>query len=131
MPKRWLSPRKTRSEMREEFLNRAETLWEDFNKWYQDNPEATFDEMEEELGKRRRDLLGSVVELTLREGDLGAEAEAPVCRSCGKPAKFKGYPEKTFHGLELDATIPRAYYYCSTCKVGFFPPGPSSSSEGR
>lgn len=121
--------RQTRSEARDEFLRRAERLWDEFNGWYQEHPEATFDEMEAELGKQRRAILGDFLELSLRQGDLGATPEAPCCEQCGKPMVFKGYPEKQVHGLEADAKIPRAYYVCPTCGVGLFPPGSPAMPE--
>lgn len=126
MSERRSGARRTQSEARDEFLRRAEELWDEFNGWYQDHPEATFDEMEAELGKQRRAILGDFLELSLRQGDLGATPEPPTCKRCRKPMVFKGYPEKEFHGLEADAKIPRAYYVCPTCGVGFFPPGPTS-----
>ena len=129
MPERGTGARQTSSEARDEFLRRSEKLWDEFNAWYQDHPEATFDEMEAELGKQRRAILGSFLELSLRQGDLGATVEAPSCRQCGEPMVFKGYPQKEVHGLEADAKRPRAYYVCPTCGVGLFPPGPSSGPE--
>jgi len=131
MAKRRASARLTRAEAKEKFMERAEELWEDFNEWYQDNPEATFDEIEAELGKRRREVMGEFVQLSLRQGDLGAEAEPPNCDKCGKPMAFQGYRKKKVQGLEVEAEIPRAYYHCSTCGVGFFPPGPAPSAEER
>jgi hypothetical protein len=131
MPGRRSGARQTGSEARDEFLRRAEELWDEFNGWYQDHPEATFDEMEAELGKQRRAILGGFLELSLRQGDLGAAPDAPSCEQCGKPMVFKGYPEKEIHGLEADAKIPRAYYVCPTCGVGLFPPGPPSTAEKR
>ena len=131
MPKRRAGVRLTRAEAKEKFMERAEELWEDFNEWYQDNPEATFDEIEAELGKRRREVVGEFVQLSLRQGDLGAEAEPPKCEKCGKPMAFQGYRKKKVHGLEVDAELPRAYYHCSTCGVGFFPPGPTFAAEER
>jgi hypothetical protein len=131
MPKRGSGARQTSSEAREELLRRTEELWDEFNAWYQGHPEATFDEMESELGKQRRAILGNFLELSLRQGDLGARPEAPSCDKCGKPMVFKGYPKKEIHGLEADAKIPRAYYVCPTCGVGIFPPGPSSLPEER
>ena len=129
MSERRASARQTSSEARGEFLRRSEELWDEFNVWYQGHPEATFDEMEAELGKRRRGILGDFVELGLRQGDLGATAEAPSCKECGQGMVFKGYPKKEIHGLEADAKIPRAYYVCPTCGVGIFPPGPTSTPE--
>jgi hypothetical protein len=110
-------------------LQRAEKLWDEFNIWFQEHPEATFDEMESELGKHRREILGGFLELSLRQGDLGATPEAPACESCGKPMTFKGYPKKGVHGLETDVKIPRAYYVCPSCRRGLFPPGPTSTPE--
>src|SRR4030043_316276 len=121
--------RRTSSEAREEFLKKAGDLWDSFNAWHKEHPEATFDEMEEELGRQRRGILGGFVELALRQGDLGATPEAPSCERCGQPMVFKGYPEKEVHGLEADAEIPRAYYVCPTCGVGLFPPGSPSMPE--
>jgi hypothetical protein len=129
MPERGAGARQTSSGAREEFLRRTEALWDEFNAWYQEHPEATFDEMEAELGKQRRAILGSFLELSLRQGDLGATPEAPSCSQCGKPMVFKGYPKKEVHGLEADTKIPRAYYVCPTCEIGLFPPGPSSMPE--
>jgi hypothetical protein len=110
-------------------MDRAADLWDDFNDWYQAHAEATFDEMEEELGGQRRAILGDFLELNLRQGDLGATAETPGCPKCGKPMDFKGYPPKTVHGLEVDVKIPRAYYYCPSCKVGISPPGSTATVE--
>jgi hypothetical protein len=123
--------RLTSSEALEEFIDRATDLWDNFNAWYRAHPEATFDEIEEQLGQQRRGFLGEFLELNLRQGDLGATGEAPNCPRCGKPMEFKGYPSKTVNGLDVDAKIPRAYYHCPTCKVGFFPPGSTASVEER
>ena len=123
--------RRTSVGAREEFLRQAEELWDSFNAWHKEHPEATFDEMEEELGQQRRGFLGDFLALNLRQGDLGATPEAPSCTQCGKPMIFKGYPEKKIQGLEVEATIPRAYYVCPTCEEGLFPPGPAASAEER
>jgi hypothetical protein len=131
MRERRRGPRQTPEEAQEEFLEKAKSLWEDFNAWYRDHPEATYDEMEAKLGEERRGFFGGLLEQSLRQGDLGATPETPLCKECGKPMRFKGYPKKPVHGLETDARIPRAYYVCPTCKVGFFPPGPPSPVEER
>jgi hypothetical protein len=131
MPREESGARLTSSEAREEFIDRATDLWESFNGWYRAHPEATFDEIEEELGQQRRGFLGEFLELNLRQGDLGATVEAPNCPKCGKPMQFKGYVSKTVHGRDIDAKIPRAYYHCPICKVGVSPPGSATTIEER
>ena len=129
MPGRQSPARRTATEAREEFIERAIELWDSFNAWYKAHPEATFDEIESELGRHRRAVLGDFVELSLRQGDLGATPEAPSCSRCGKPMDFKGYPRKGVQGMEVDMSLPRAYYHCPACKEGLFPPGPTSAAE--
>ena len=121
--------RLTASEAREEFLARAGELWDDFDGWLEAKPEATFDEMDEHLGRRRRAVLGELLELRLRQDDLGATPEAPRCTGCGNLMEFKGYLTKSVQGLDIEAEISRAYFHCPTCKVGVFPPGPTAAAE--
>ena len=109
MPERRSRARLTPTEARDEFVERAGDLWDDFNAWYKANPEATFDEIEAELGQRRREVVGEFVELSLRQGDLGAEPEAPKCKRCGRPMVFQGYLEKTVHGLSRSQKVPLAF----------------------
>ena len=104
-------------------------MWDEFDAWYEAHPEATFDEIDEHLGQRRRAVLGELLELRLRQGDLGATPEAPRCRRCGKAMEFKGYLPKSVQGIDVEAEISRAYFHCPACKEGVFPPGPEAAAE--
>jgi len=115
--------RLTRADARRAFLEEAAKLWDEYNAWYDAHPDATFDEMDEEVGEEGRVHLGRLVELTLRRGDLGAQAEIPRCERCGREMVFKGYPKKGVHGLKADVEVSRAYYVCPACDLGLFPPG--------
>ncbi len=116
--------RKTRAQARQEFMDQAGQLWDEFNAWYQTHPQATFKEMEHQLRPLRRALMGQTLELVLSQAALGAEPQEPICEKCGRPMTFKGYPGKAVYGLEGDSCVHRAYYHCSACKAGLFPPGP-------
>lgn len=124
-----LTARRTKSEARAAYLEAAEHLWDAFNAWYEVHPEATFDEMEQELGRLRRVLMGDTLVLALQQGDLGASVEPPVCERCGQKMGFQGYRRKEVHGLQGDSQIPRAYYLCPHCDAGLFPPRPPSEAE--
>jgi DNA-directed RNA polymerase subunit RPC12/RpoP len=128
MPKR-SKARRTQSQAAEEFSRAAQELWTRFNVWHNEHPDATFDDMDDFLGEEGRDLMGKALELRLRQGDLGAKAEGQRCSRCGREMRFKGYPEKTVHGLKVDSDIPRAYYHCPACEAGLFPPGQASETE--
>jgi hypothetical protein len=113
--------RLSRAEARQAFLEEAAKLWDEYSAWYDGHPDATFDEMEEEVGEEGRAHLGQLVELTLRRGDLGAKAEGVRCERCGGEMVFKGYPAKGVQGLKVDVTVRRAYYVCPKCDLGLFP----------
>jgi hypothetical protein len=119
----------TSSQATEEFSKAAQEFWARFDVWDKDHPDATFDDMDSFLGEQGRDLMGKALELRLRQGDLGAKPEGEHCPRCGREMTFKGYPEKTVHGLKVDSDIPRAYYHCPACAAGFFPPGQTSTTE--
>jgi hypothetical protein len=129
MPKESVKARCTQAEARAAYISAAEQLWETFIAWYDAHPDATFDEMEEVAGEQGRGLLGDVLALAVRRGDLGATPEAPRCEQCGRAMVFKGYPEKDVHGLRADAEIPRAYYICPHCEAGVFPPGSAPEAK--
>ena len=129
MPTRSGRARRTPSQAADEFSKAAQELWTRFDSWYRDHPDATFDDMDEFLGEQGRALMGRVLELRVRQGDLGAKPEGQRCPRCGRQMKFKGYPEKTVHGRKVDSEIPRAYYHCPACEAGFFPPGQASETE--
>jgi hypothetical protein len=121
----------TPSQASQAYLEAAREAWDELNAWYKAHPTATFDEIEQVIGEQGRGLLGEAIELLLRQGDLGATPDAPRCDGCGRVMVFKGYPEKTVHGLKVDSEIPRAYYVCPVCEAGIFPPRPTSPTAAR
>ena len=128
MPKR-SEARRTPSQAADEFSKAAQELWTRFDAWSKEHPDATFDDMDDFLGEQGRDLMGKALQLRLRQGDLGAKPEGQRCPRCGREMRFKGYHEKTVHGLKVDSDIPRAYSPCPACESGIFPPGETSETE--
>jgi ribosomal protein S27AE len=124
-----MTARLSPDEARAAFMNRAGELWDDLDSWYQQHPQATFEEMELVLRQLRRSLMGEVIPLILAQGDLGATLDPPDCPKCGVPMAFQGYPDKEVKGLEGEGRIARAYYVCPDCGAGLFPPGPKTPSE--
>ncbi len=123
--------RLSQSEARQAYMAEAAALWDKYNAWYDAHPDATFDEMEAEIGKEGRAYLGQLVALTLQRGDLGAKPEAPRCEQCGGEMVFRGYPQKGVQGLKVELRVGRAYYVCPTCEAGLFPPGPEAETPSE
>lgn len=50
-------------------------------------------------------------------------AAGPVCATCGQTMHYKGQKTKYVATETGGVRVKRAYYYCTTCRAGVFPPG--------
>jgi YgiT-type zinc finger domain-containing protein len=96
-------------------------------KWREENPQATFREIEEELDRRlselRARMLGDVAQRSAK-AEWKKGPGAPVCSNCGAVLEAKGKKKRTLQtrggrGVELE----REYGVCPKCGQGLFPPG--------
>ncbi len=108
---------------RQEFLGAANEMYEELRGWRRKHPEASFDEIAAQVTPRRRALMGKMMsQLALQEGD-GEVVEGLACPDCGQPMLYKGKPKRGVAHLEGETELVRAYYYCTHCEDGLFPPG--------
>jgi ribosomal protein S27AE len=85
------------------------------------------EEIEEEMRRQRRELMGGTLETLIVGRDSGFAVEPPKCPKCGQPMAFEGYHPWTVKGLEGDSKLERAYYTCPACgEQGFSPSGPEA-----
>ena len=114
----------SRRRRKEAFLVAASEAFERLEDWYDEHPEATFGEIEQEARRCRRELMGQALEVLVNGRDNGVEVEGVPCEQCGAEMEFKGYQPWTVRGLEGDTRLERAYYVCPECEgETFFPPG--------
>lgn len=113
----------SRASRKKAFMEAAETLFDEMDNWYAENPEATFEKLEERLRRSRRKMMGRSLEIIINGQDVGKSATAPRCAQCGQAMRFEGYREKTINGYEGDSRLERAYYVCGDCDhQTLFPP---------
>ena len=72
--------------------------------------------------------VGAVLEAAItaelaEAGEARVEPERPHCPGCGNELRHKGYRTKEVITRTGEVKVKRAYYYCQTCRRGFFPPG--------
>jgi hypothetical protein len=63
---------------------------------------------------------------------VGEEAHKPqsrACPECGQKMRYKGEKARNLVTETGEVRVKRAYYYCPTCRKGFFPPGPTMGRE--
>ena len=122
----------SKARRREQYIHCALKMYEGLEEWYDEHPEATFAEIEQQARASRRELMGQAMEIVINGRSTGAQVEAPRCKECGQAMVLHEYREKTIQGLEGDTRLERAYYVCPDgCGQTLFPPGPTiEAAEG-
>ena len=120
-----MAPRKlSRAQRQAAFLETAQQMYEKLENWYDVHPAASFGEIEMEVRKQRRELMGATIAVLVNGRDSGFQIEAPKCPGCGRKMEFEGYRPWRVNGLEGDSELERAYYVCPECSgETIFPPG--------
>jgi len=114
----------SREERKAAFVKQAEQMFAELEGWYDQNPEASFEEIEKQARRARRKMMGQALGIVVNGRDVGKTEEAPRCGQCGEAMVFKDYRPKKVYGLEGETELERAYYVCEVCeKQTFFPPG--------
>ncbi len=133
MSKRRATPRPlSREQRRAAFMKMAEERFEALEAWYDQHPDASFGELEEEARQQRRALMGPALALLINGRTSGYQLEAPRCPQCGQAMEFEGYRPWKVSGLEGESELQRAYYVCPQGhRETFFPPGsPTPPARG-
>ena len=113
----------SRAHRRAAFLDAAAELFDDLDTWYDQHPDATFEDIEARARPPRRSFMGTTLALLINGRDCGMQLDPPLCPNCGAPFDFEGYRKRTVVGLEGDTQLERAYYTCPRCdKQTLFPP---------
>jgi hypothetical protein len=55
--------------------------------------------------------------------------ESRICSKCGRKTRYKGQKKRDLITGTGEVSLERGYYYCPTCREGFFPPGPTMGTE--
>jgi hypothetical protein len=104
--------------------------------------EAAIDRLLAEGSKKEELVLSDVERLVRKAGQriverLTAEivaeeaprAEDRICPDCGRKMRYKGHKGRDLVTETGELHLERAYYYCESCRKGFFPPRPTMESE--
>ena len=114
----------SREERKAAFMKQAEQMFAELEGWYDQNPEASFEEIEKQARQERRKMMGESLGVMINGRDVGKTEAAPKCEKCNQAMEFKDYRAKRVSGLEGETQLERAYYVCKVCeKQTFFPPG--------
>jgi hypothetical protein len=113
----------SRENRKKAFMQEAENLFNEIDDWYDENPDASFEEIESRARIARREMMGRSLGVIINGRDVGKSLESPKCKKCQKEMTFEDYREKTIYGVEGDTRLERAYFVCEDCEAQtLFPP---------
>lgn len=107
----------------------AGQTFEELRAWCEAHPRYTLMDLEEQVVLLRQRLMGEMMDKLISEREAAQPAEGVKCAKCGKPMQDKGRRTRTVSGAEGPVELDRAYYYCPSCKEGFFPSGPGTEAD--
>ncbi len=126
-----MTRRMSREQRMAEFQQAATDMYAALERWYDQHPEASLGEIEQEARRLRREMRGKTLGLLINGRSTGESANPPLCPACEQPMEFEGYRAWGVSGLEGDVKLERAYYVCPRCQgQTIFPPGPETPAPG-
>ena len=117
-----------REEAKAKFVCGAEEIFDEMWQWGEEHAQASFDEIAGKVTFLRRELMGEMLgEWLLQHGD--GRYEEVVCPECGQETKSNGRRTRTVNHAEGEVKVKRSHRRCPECGQGFFPPGPTTSTD--
>ena len=108
---------------KEAYLAAAAEMYDDLRQWRAEHTAASIDEIAGQVTPRRRELMGELLKQLAHQHGDGEEVEGVPCPDCGGAMEYKGGQKRGVVHAEGEAGLKRAYYYCTQCETGLFPPG--------
>jgi len=79
----------TRAERQAAFMQQAKQMFEEVEGWYDQNPRATFEEIEERSRQARQKMMGEALAIKINGRDVGKTEERPRCQKCNRAMELK------------------------------------------
>jgi hypothetical protein len=121
--------REMKAEYEQRWKELAQEVLLEMRQWREEHPEATLQEIEEEVDQRMARMRAGLVEGTAMSSvavEVGSQGgkQPTRCPTCGGVLQARGKQVRTLRTTgEQTVRLSRSYGYCPTCQVGFFPPG--------
>ena len=112
-----------RAEGEAEFLAAAKAMHQALVGWRARHPEASFDEIADEVRVQRQVLMGQLLAELASQHGVGELLSERSCPQCGGVLHYKGEKERTVLHPEGQPKVARGYHRCDACGHSFFSTG--------
>ena len=107
--------------MSQDVLKECMEQMQAFLEWSETHQGATLRTLEEQLERTMQGIRERLMEAGIAQQGPGERPGQPC--TCGGAWEFKGYRERRVMTRHGSVRIRRAYYVCTRCGAGLFPPG--------
>lgn len=114
--------RHTREQKRAALMQAAEAMIEGYLDWEEQAAAPNLSQIETAVLKVRREMSERMAEVAIDDQDAVQPVAAPLCAQCGEPMRYKGQKGRSVESLVGTLHFRRAYYHCTHCRSGVFPP---------
>jgi uncharacterized protein with PIN domain len=123
--------KKSKKEMKANFLKEAEKIFDELMAWDDATVEPNLREIETKVLELRKRLGEDLARVIVSRQEKRQPAEKQICEGCGEQMENKGLKRKGVESLVGEIELEREYYYCKKCKQGNFPPGQTVEFMGQ
>ena len=115
--------KRTRAELKAELMAKAELMIDELVDWTDQTSRPTLTQIEDVILKLREQMSEQMAEAVIGAQEAVRPVPGPKCPTCGGEMHYKDTKGNTVESRVGDVGLKRGYYYCETCKAGFFLPG--------
>lgn len=120
---------RTRAEIKAELQTEAERLIDALLDWTEQTEAPNLTQIEDEVLKLRQQFAEKLAAAAV-DRQATTDPLTVKCPKCARPMhQKKKRQRRRVESRVGGVALQRAYYYCQTCRVGLFPPGPATASD--
>ena len=112
----------SKEKLKRKFLEGAELYFDQLMEWQEGAHKPNFTQIENIVMEKREELGKIMAQVLIECEDKRQPEEKQKCPHCGRELENKGLKENLVESQIGEIRLKRNYYYCSHCRMGFFPP---------
>lgn len=117
---------KSRAELKAKLMKEAERAIDELLDWHVNTVEPNLGPVEAKVLELRQRLSEQMSQTVIEAQAAVRPVPGPRCKQCGAEMRYKGLKGLQVSSWVGDLQLDRGYYYCEGCRIGLFPPGPTT-----
>ncbi len=123
--------KKSREELRAEYLAEAGELFDELMDWDDENKRPNLTQIEDVVLEQRKRFGERITEKLILRQEQRQPAKRVSCEQCGEELRPKGLKKNQVETRIGNLMIEREHYDCPRCQLGIFPPGSTADDLGE